>query len=126
MDPKPTTTTRQTLIKALLCIGLLGIVTSPVQAHEDAHDYPTEARVDYVIGCMAANGEDYLTMQKCSCSIDTIAEMVPYSEYEEVETIMSMHDKRGELGVLFRSEHGMEEQLDEFRNAQTEADLQCF
>ncbi len=30
-------------------------------------------RVDYVIGCMAANGQDQIVMAKCSCSIDYIA-----------------------------------------------------
>ncbi len=126
MYPARIMTTIRTLSLALLGLGTLVLTSHSALAHEDEHDYPTAARVDYVIGCMAANGQDYLTMQKCSCSIDVIADLVPYGEYEEVETIMSMHDKRGELGVLFRSEHGMEEQLNEFRNAQTEADLQCF
>lgn len=91
-----------------------------------ANDYPTEARVDYVLGCMAANGQTRLVMQQCSCSIDVIAEQLPYAAYEEVETILSMHDQRGELGQLFRTERGLQEQVETFRAAQTEADLRCF
>nr|WP_297459360.1 hypothetical protein [uncultured Halomonas sp.] len=91
-----------------------------------ANDYPTEARVDYVLGCMAANGQDYLTMQKCSCSIDEIAKRVPYTEYEAVETVIRMQNKRGELGMLFRSGRHLDERVQLFRDAQAKASLQCF
>lgn len=91
-----------------------------------ANDYPTEARVDYVLGCMAANGQDYLTMQKCSCSIDEIAERVPYTDYEAVETVTRMQNKRGELGMLFRTGKNFEERIQTFRGAQAQASLQCF
>ncbi|HET8790256.1 MAG TPA: hypothetical protein VFM75_03530 [Modicisalibacter sp.] len=91
-----------------------------------ANDYPTEARVDYVLGCMAANGQDYLTMEKCSCSIDEIAERVPYTEYEAVETVIRMQNKRGELGMLFRTGKVFEDRIRTFRAAQAQASLQCF
>ncbi len=90
------------------------------------HDYPTEARVDYVLGCMASNGQNYLVMQKCSCSIDVIAEIMSYEDYEAAETVLRMRERRGELGVLFRTEKDLEDRMQEFRRAQTEADLQCF
>lgn len=104
----------------------LALATVIQTAGAAGNDYPTEARVDYVLGCMAANGQDRLVMQKCSCSIDVIAELMPYEDYEEAETILSMRERRGELGVLFRTERGMEDQMQEFRRAQAEADLQCF
>ncbi len=104
-------------------MALLGLALA---ATASANDYPTATRVDYVIGCMATNGQDYLTMQKCSCSIDTIAELMPYVEYEEVETIIRMRERRGKIGVLFRTERGMEDKVQKFRMAQVEADLRCF
>jgi hypothetical protein len=91
-----------------------------------ANDYPTATRVDYVLGCMAANGQDYLTMQKCACSIDTIAEAMPYETYERVETIIRMRERRGELGVLFRTSRLLEDEVQAFKQAQVEADLRCF
>ena len=36
--------------------------------------YPTEALADYVLACMASNGETPDAMRRCSCSIDYIAE----------------------------------------------------
>lgn len=106
-----------------LAIAMLSLVFSSLAI---ANDYPTETRVDYVLGCMASNGQGYLVMQKCSCSIDTIAELVPFDEYEAVETIVRMHNKRGELGVLFRTSKSLEEQVQRFRAAQAEASLRCF
>lgn len=91
-----------------------------------ANDYPTESRVDYVLGCMAANGNTYLTMQKCSCSIDVIAEHLSHEAYEQVATVMSMQDQRGELGVLFRTERGMQDQVQALHQAQADANLRCF
>jgi hypothetical protein len=91
-----------------------------------ANDYPTAARVDYVLGCMGANGHNRLVMERCACSIDTIASLMPYERYEQVETIMRMREGRGELGILFRTESGIEAQVQEFRRAQVEADLRCF
>ncbi|MGY4597239.1 hypothetical protein ACVWXL_004985 [Bradyrhizobium sp. GM22.5] len=37
---------------------------------EQANDYPTSARAEYVYGCMKANGESRQAIEQCSCSID--------------------------------------------------------
>ncbi|WP_224750122.1 hypothetical protein [Halomonas sp. ML-15] len=108
-------------VLASLAVGLL--FAAPLAM---ANDYPTSTRVDYVLGCMAANGQNHLVLQQCSCSIDVIADLIPYDEYESVETVMRMNDQRGELGVLFRTERGLQDQVRQFRSAQAEADLRCF
>jgi hypothetical protein len=91
-----------------------------------ADDYPTAAKVDYVLGCMASNGQNRLVMQRCACSIDIIADKLSYEDYERVETILSLREGRGELAVMFRSSPALEEQVQTFKQAQIEADLQCF
>ncbi len=91
-----------------------------------ANDFPTAARVDYVIGCMAANGQDQLVMSKCSCSIDYIAERMSYVEYTEIETIKRMRLVPGERAGVFRDVPGVRDALDYFQLLQVEADLQCF
>ena len=35
---------------------------------DQANDYPTAARGDYVFACMQTNGQDRITLEKCSCS----------------------------------------------------------
>ena len=68
----------------LLSISLLtaGAAASASNARAgDLNDYPTSARADYVFACMKANGETQEILQKCSCSIDVIASVIPYDRY---------------------------------------------
>lgn len=93
---------------------------------EDLNDYPTSARADYVFGCMKANGETQELLQKCSCSIDVIASIVPYDRYVTAETILSMSQVTGPVGSEFRSTEPARLALQEFRRAQAEAEIRCF
>ncbi len=91
------------------------------------NDYPTATRADYVIGCMAANGNTRLALLKCSCAIDTIAGLMPYSRYEQAETALSMQAGGGLGGRvgLFRDPPEIKAVIKELRQAQAEANLQC-
>ena len=51
-------------------LAATGLVLAPVPAFANA--YPTEATADYVIGCMAANGQTRDALRRCACSIDAI------------------------------------------------------
>jgi hypothetical protein len=92
----------------------------------DLNDYPTSARADYVFGCMKANGETPEILQKCSCSIDVIASIIPYESYVATETILSMSQVTGPVGSEFRSTEPARLALQEFRRAQAEAEIRCF
>lgn len=92
----------------------------------DLNDYPTEARVDYVFGCMKANGETRQALQQCSCSIDVIASLVPYEHYVTSETVLSVAQVPGTLGAQFRSTEQAKSAIDELRRAQAEAEVRCF
>ena len=59
------------------------------------NDYPTVARADYVFGCMQVNGQTRDALERCSCSIDVIASLLPYDLYEEAETIMRVRQRGG-------------------------------
>src|SRR5438128_5459563 len=65
------------------------------QSPAGQNDYPTATRADYVLGCMAANGNKRETLFQCSCAIDTIASMLPYSDYEKAETALSLQTGGG-------------------------------
>jgi hypothetical protein len=93
---------------------------------DDLNDYPTSARADYVFGCMKANGETQELLQKCSCSIDVIASIIPYDRYVTAETILSMSQVTGPVGSQFRSTELARQALQEFRRAQAEAEIRCF
>lgn len=91
------------------------------------NDYPTATRADYVLGCMAANGNTREALLKCSCAIDTIAGLMPYSHYEKAETALSLQLGGGVGGRvgLFRDPPQIKAVIEELRRAQAEANLQC-
>ena len=96
-------------------------------ARAQDHNYPTSERADYVIGCMAANGNTREALLKCSCAIDTIAALMPYSHYEQAETALSLQRGGGVGGRvgLFRDPPQIKAVIEELRRAQAEANLQC-
>ena len=104
---------------------LLILLSGP--GRSEANDYPTAARADYVIGCMAANGNTREALLKCSCAIDTIASLMPYSRYEQAETALSLQAGGGVGGRvgLFRDPPQIKAVVEELRRAQAEANLQC-
>ena len=93
-----------------------------------ANPYPTPAVADYVFACMAVNGSSQDVLERCSCSIDVVASILPYERYQQAETILSMRQVRGggEKMGLFRDTTWAREAVADLRNAQAEAEVRCF
>jgi hypothetical protein len=110
---------------AISLMVVLMFATGPASAKDN--DYPTSVRADYVIGCMAANGNTREALLKCTCAIDTIASLVPYSHYEQAETALSLQAGGGVGGRvgLFRDPPQIKAVIEELHRAQAEANLQC-
>ncbi|MFN0219309.1 MAG: hypothetical protein ACKVP4_10890 [Hyphomicrobium sp.] len=89
------------------------------------NDYPTVARADYVYACMQVNGPTRDVLEKCSCSIDQIAAVLPWTEYEEAETIMSVSQKGGE-SVSWALTPTFQAKIANLKRAQVEGELRCF
>src|SRR6201999_1818570 len=115
-----------TFFRLSALVAILIAVAAGRATAEDLNDYPTSARADYVFGCMKANGETQELLQKCSCSIDVIASIIPYDRYVTAETILSMSQVTGPVGSEFRSTEPARQALQEFRRAQAEAEIRCF
>ena len=116
------------VLAANLILASLATAAMPAWAQErhPKHDYPTAARADYVIGCLAANSFKRELLDKCACGIDTIADMMTYDDYEKAETVLSM--QQGGLGVrgdVFRDTTIAKEAVEKLRRAQAEVNLQC-
>jgi hypothetical protein len=106
---------------------LAALMTTAMSARaEEVNDYPTSARVEYVFGCLKANGETRQVIQQCSCSIDVVASLVPYERYVTAETVLSMSQVRGNLGGQFRTSEQAASALNDLRRAQAEAEVRCF
>ncbi len=113
-------------ILARASAALMALSTFAAAQHAEAHAYPTEVIADYVIGCMVANGETQEMLQRCSCSIDAVASIVPYDTYERAETIIRMSGVAGANTEVFRATTMLKNVVDQLRLAQIEADFRCF
>jgi hypothetical protein len=113
-------------LSAALALAISFAAAERVFAEElPANDYPTVARADYVYACMAVNGQTRDILEKCSCSIDQIAAVLPWAEYEEAETLISVGLKGGE-NVAWTKWPQMQEKVKNLKRAQVEGELRCF
>jgi hypothetical protein len=112
------------LLRRIAATMLAAAAAAPARAA--VQDYPTVAVADYVFGCLKANGETRDMMERCSCSIDVVASLLPYERYEEASTFLSMGQVAGEKGVIFRSTEEAKAAVGDLRRAQAEAEIRCF
>ena len=117
--------------RMLPLLGLAGaalmIVGGNPRAQAAPASYPTEALADYVLGCMAANGETQDALRRCSCSIDHVAAKLNYDEYVQAETVLRMQRvPGGDRAGMFKGSPWAEKMVDRLRQAQTQAETMCF
>ena len=92
------------------------------------HDYPTQARVEFVLGCMNLHGgQNYDTLYKCVCSLDRIAEEMDYDEYVQAEMLGYLLTTPGERGGVFRdATPDSRDRARVFTTVRLEAEAQCL
>jgi hypothetical protein len=113
------------MTRIALLLGALTLAAGTGLTAETVNDYPTVVRTDYVFGCMQVNGQTREALEKCSCSIDVIASLIPIDQYEEAETVMRVRQRAGEKGTLFLIP-AMRGKVEDLKRAQVEAELRCF
>jgi hypothetical protein len=113
-------------IRRIVAVLAALLTTAMIARAEEVNDYPTSARVEYVFGCLKANGETRQVIDQCSCSIDVVASLVPFERYVTAETVLSMSQVRGNLGGQFRTSEQAASALNDLRRAQAEAEVRCF
>lgn len=116
---------KQVAIAAALLAGLPFAALGQTVA-DRLNDYPTAARADYVFACMITNGQTREMLDRCACSIDEIATILPYEQYLEAETVLSMRRVGGERMAFFQSAAMAENLVADLRRAQAEAEVICF
>lgn len=109
-----------------LAIAILGATTTGVESAPAG--YPTQALADYVLACMASNGDTEDAMRRCSCSIDYIAGKLSYDDYVQAETVLRMQQVPSGDGriAMFRTAPWATQMVDKLRRAQVEAEVRCF
>ena len=90
-----------------------------------ANDFPTLARVEYVLRCMDYHGgQVYENMYSCVCSIDRIANEFRYDEFVRAEVLAQLRTTPGERGGLFRE--GGKELVAKYLEVTEAAEESCF
>ena len=120
----------RTLVKRLprLAAGACAaeLLAGAAAAAEPENDYPTEARADYIFGCMAANGQSRESLSRCSCSLDALASLLPYDKYVQASTVLSIRQGIGQRTAQFKTTKVFDDQVAELRRAQAEAEIRCY
>jgi hypothetical protein len=103
---------------------LLAIAPGLAQA---ANDFPTHARVDFVLACMRDNPEmAQAAVYKCSCAIDAIAAQVKYDEWVDLSTVANATTIAGERGGVVRDIKDGRKIIASFKEMQDRAKKACF
>ncbi len=110
----------------ILMLGLLPVMAGAQSVSDRYNDYPTATRADYVFACMQTNGQSREMLERCACSIDEIAALLPYDNYVQAETVLSMRRVGGERMAVFNSAAAAEALVADLRRAQAEAEVVCF
>lgn len=108
----------------LAAVFLLGLVPTQLSY---ANDFPTHARVDWVLGCMRENpaiGQE--AIYKCSCAVDTIASKLKYDDWVDLSTIANATTIAGERGGAMRDLKDGRKMIARFREIQEGAKKSCF
>jgi hypothetical protein len=108
---------RRLLLPLLLAVSPLAL----------ANDFPTRARVEFVLACMEdTKAPPTEAMYKCSCAIDAIADKVRYSEWVDLSTVANGITIAGERGGVMRDMKDGRKLIDTYRKLQESAKKQCF
>ncbi|MBT3046806.1 MAG: hypothetical protein AB2637_09025 [Candidatus Thiodiazotropha sp.] len=116
-----------TIISVALACCSMAWAEEECNKASSSNDYPTSARVDYVIGCMASNGQTHEMMLKCSCSIDLIAKAIPYEEYVHISTLLSLQQMAAAgRNAVYKSSTWSQKAVAKLRDVQADSTLRCF
>jgi len=116
-------TGRLKLYTAILAVSL----TPGALAAEDPTPYPTQYRVEFVLGCMdVRGGQNYTSMYGCVCLIDKIIEAVPYEAFIDATTLQVMMQTPGERGGAFRDAPGARKLTRTFDEVVADSEKKCF
>ena len=111
----------RTIVATLLLAALAGT------AHARVNDFPTRARVDYVLTCMkGVKAPLHEAMYKCSCAVDYIASKIDYRTYVDMSTIADAITIAGERGGVMRDLEGGRKTAAQLRALKERANKACF
>jgi len=92
-----------------------------------ANDFPTADRVEFVLECMRDHtGGQFELLNKCSCTIDRLAEQYKYDAFVEAQTMAKAVTIAGERGSTLRDNEDAQKAARRYRASVGEAARACF
>ena len=92
-----------------------------------ANDFPTQARVEFVLGCMDEQGaQNYDNLYKCVCVVDAIAAEMTHEEFAQAQVFSQLRSTAGERGGVFRDPAQASTLVDKLAAVLERAKAQCF
>jgi aminopeptidase-like protein len=106
----------------------LAVIAAPGIERALANDFPTQARVEFVLACMnLGGGQSYDTLYPCVCMVDRIASQISYEDYTTAETLSFLYSTPGERGGIFRdAAPEARSRIEQFQTLHEEAEATCF
>jgi hypothetical protein len=113
-----------TVVRALsLSLGLGSLLAGATLAN----DFPTQARVEFVLGCMnEQGGQSYDTLYKCVCLVDAIATELTHDEFVEAQVFSQLKSTAGERGGVFRDPDQAQVLIAKLEAALDRGKARCF
>jgi hypothetical protein len=107
--------------------GLAVAFGLPLAGTALANDFPTQARVEFVLGCMdEQGGQSYDTLYKCVCLVDAIAAEMSHDEFVEAQVFSQLRSTAGERGAVFRDPARARDLVAKLEAAVERGKARCF
>lgn len=118
------------LLLSLICLNALPAQAAKKQAPPPTaatNDFPTQARMEYVLQCMDDHGGQNLNnLYHCVCAVDTLAAGMKYEEYTQAQIFTQAINMAGDRGAEFRDPPQSARLRAKLKDALTKVDEQCF
>ena len=114
--------------KPLFILALAVMVPLLHADRAQANDFPTQARVEFVLNCMdERGGQSYDTLYPCICIVDKMASRMSYRDYTAAETLSFLFSTPGERGGIFRDAAPQSrKRIKALRALRGEAEAECL
>ena len=113
---------------SLFALALAALSSLSYAGSVAANDFPTQARVEFVLSCMGERGgQSYNTLYPCVCVIDRVASRMSYQDYTAAETLSFLFSTPGEKGGIFRDAAPQSrKRIKNLQALRREAEAACF
>jgi hypothetical protein len=114
------------IVSSAFAVTIINAASMKTASSDPAmHDYPTQARVEYVNECIDRGRGNLASLYQCSCVIDRIASSLSYDEFVEASTFAKYSGLPGEGGALFRDSERAKKLAQLFKDTESAARREC-